>query len=419
MKTKIEQRLALYNVGVFALVLIVFSTIIYSMVREGFLSDMRRDLVQMADGVVSSIDYNSKTDEEPLPDLIVSELPNSASASLMDMRLQWFRANGSLAIEKGNFELQKPLNVGGGFEFQAKPKAIIYTKLVRVEGKLLGYARVAQPMVEFDRLMNYLRDGLVLGVLAASAVSGIGIRLLISKSMQPIYDNIQALKQFTADASHELRTPVTAIRTNSSVALKYADGMRESDREKFETILSSSRQMGGLIEDMLKLENSESHIAARGEQQSSRNVGAIFADTRSVLSWLQREKEIELVEAIGADLKAKASDEDILLILQNLYENALRYTPRNGKVTVSAKRDGSFLDIRISDTGIGIAENDLTKVFDRFWRADKARTKAEGGSGLGLAITKNIVERLGGSITVVSELGKGSVFKVRLPAADI
>ena len=405
------------NVSVFGLVLIIFSAILYLVVREGFLSDMRKDLVLMADGVVSSIDYESTTDEEPLPDLIVSELPSSASESLMDLRLQWFNQTGKLAIEKGNLALTMPLNTEGGFEFQEKPKALLYTKVVRINDSLLGYARVAEPLAEFEQMMSRLRDGLLVGILLASVVSGIGIKVLIARSMQPVYEIIRTLKQFTADASHELRTPVTAISTNSSVALKYAEGMRESDREKFAMILSASQQMRKLIDDLLKLESSESAKSQKSENVMSRDFAEVFDDVRSMLSWLQREKEIELETAISADLRAEATEEDVSIILQNLYENALRYTPRDGKVSISINKTRALIEIHLRDTGIGISQNDLPKVFERFWRADKARSKAEGGTGLGLAITKSIVDRVGGSISVQSEVGKGTAFTVRLPAS--
>lgn len=263
--------------------------------------------------------------------------------------------------------------------------------------------------------MEHIELGLILGVLCASAISGFGISLLISKSMQPLYDNIAQLKQFTSDASHELRTPVAAIDANSSVALKYPDGMRESDKEKFEMIQNATRQMGNLVNDLLQLEITDLRENPIGEP--SREVSQVVDDVRKMFSWLATEKGIEVNVKVEPDLFVKMDDSDLVKVVRNLLENALRYTPNGGSVSVSAFSDRSDIVIKVTDTGIGISASDLSKVFDRFWRADKARSRSAGGNGLGLAITKAIVTRFGGTIEVESKVDIGSIFTVRLPVA--
>lgn len=415
MKNKIEKRLALYNIAVFASVLIAFSAILYLVVRDGFYTDLRTHLKQMADGVVSSIDYEHDDRATPLPDLIVSELPSSQSRSLQELRLQWFDPSGKLSIEKGSLILEMPLKKEGGYETQENPRAMVYTRSVVVDNKLLGYARVGQPLAGLERSMEHIELGLILGVLCASAISGFGISLLISKSMQPLYDNIAQLKQFTSDASHELRTPVAAIDANSSVALKYPDGMRESDKEKFEMIQNATRQMGNLVNDLLQLEITDLRENPIGEP--SREVSQVVDDVRKMFSWLATEKGIEVNVKVEPDLFVKMDDSDLVKVVRNLLENALRYTPNGGSVSVSAFSDRSDIVIKVTDTGIGISASDLSKVFDRFWRADKARSRSAGGNGLGLAITKAIVTRFGGTIEVESKVDIGSIFTVRLPVA--
>ena len=149
MFNKTELRLALYNVGVFALVLIIFSAIIYCAVLEGIHGELRNDLTHMADGVISSIDFDEDEKEQPdsaAPDLIESVLPDSATQSLTEMGLQWFDRRGHLVKEKGNCKITLPLNTGAAFEEQQFPHAMIFTKSAFLGNQLLGYARVAQPM---------------------------------------------------------------------------------------------------------------------------------------------------------------------------------------------------------------------------------------------------------------------------------
>ncbi len=415
MKNKIEKRLALYNIAVFASVLIAFSAILYMVVRDGFYTDLRAHLKQMADGVVSSIDYAHDDRATPLPDLIVSELPSSQSLSLQELRLQWFKPDGTLSIEKGSLILEIPLKKEGGYQLQENPRAMVYTRSVIVDNKLLGYARVGKPLADLDRNMEHIELGLVLGVLCASAISGFGIFLLISKSMQPLYDNIARLKRFTSDASHELRTPVAAIDANSSVALKYPDGMRESDKEKFEMIQSATRQMGSLVNDLLQLELTD--LRENTVSEPIRELSLVLEDVRKVFSWLATEKGIQIKLEVEPNLFVKMDESDLVKVVRNLMENALRYTPNGGSVNVSAFGDRSDVVIKFTDTGIGISPSDLPKVFDRFWRADKARSRSAGGNGLGLSITKAIVTQFNGTIEVESKVDIGSIFTVRLPSA--
>ncbi|MBX3075136.1 ATP-binding protein [Candidatus Obscuribacterales bacterium] len=417
MKRSLERKLAIYNTAVFAAVLIAFSSVLYLVVREGFYNDVRSHLERMTDGVISSIDYDREDHEEPLPDLIVSQLPASASESLADMRLQWFDKNQKLRIEKGALSVSMPLIIDGGFQTQDKPHAMLFTKAVIVNGALLGYARVAQPLSDLERAMNHLQFGLAISVVFASILSGLGITFLTSKSLQPVYQSIETLKQFTADASHELRTPVTAISANSGVALKYDEGMRESDREKFKMISSASSQMDHLVTALLQLSRLDNKLAE--PRTAPQDVGKLLREVCDLTRWLAKEKDIHVVSSMAENLYVESEEDELRQVFQNLVENALRYTPNGGRVEISAERKNSVIEVSVSDTGIGISQDDLQKVFERFWRADKARSRQHGGSGLGLSITQAIVAKIGGSIDVQSKVDIGSTFTVRLRAAAI
>lgn len=426
MFNRLEVRLACYNVAVFAAVLLAFCLVMYGAVVEGLYEDIRSDLSRLADATVSSIDYDevdAKEHREPAPDLIAEGLSDPSLQSLKDLRLQWFDTRGNLVIEKGSFQLNTPLWKSRGFQFQDKPRGMLFTKPVFMQGQLLGYVRVGQTLDEADRAVQHFLLAMLFGVGTASVVSGVGITFLIRKAMQPLYKNIKQLRQFTADASHELRTPVTAIVTNSSVALRNSDGMRDADRVKLTAILSASQQMATLVDELLQLDRLDSKQP--GDVFVATNpvdVSDILEGLRQLLTPLAESGALSVEWRIEPGLAVLGSPDDLRSIFTNLIENAIRYTPAQGTVRVSAAgaRQGAFVNVTITDTGVGIRESDLPRIFDRFWRGETARSAFPTGSGLGLSIAKLLVDQLGGTIRVLSNAGShntGTTFVVELPSA--
>ena len=228
--------------------------------------------------------------------------------------------------------------------------------------------------------------------------------------------SVSQLRQFTADASHELRAPLALIYTAAEFSLR-RERPREDLVEALEKILRESRHTTSLVDSLLLLARADS-----GED----NLQAPVAINVSSLCQDAADRAAELASAKGitvsTDLRSTSivvdGDETALRrLLLILVDNAVKYTPAGGRVNVRLALEKDAALIRISDTGIGIAAADLPHVFDRFWRADKVRSRATGGTGLGLAIARWIVDRHGGTIVVSSELGKGSTFTVTLPLA--
>jgi two-component system, OmpR family, heavy metal sensor histidine kinase CusS len=228
--------------------------------------------------------------------------------------------------------------------------------------------------------------------------------------------SVSQLRQFTADASHELRAPLALIYTAAEFSLR-RERPREDLVEALEKILRESRHTTSLVDSLLLLARADS-----GED----NLQAPVAINVSSLCQDAADRAAELASAKGitvsTDLRSTSivvdGDETALRrLLLILADNAVKYTPAGGRVNVRLALEKDAALIRISDTGIGIAAADLPHVFDRFWRADKVRSRATGGTGLGLAIARWIVDRHGGTIVVSSELGKGSTFTVTLPLA--
>ncbi|MDP2858756.1 MAG: ATP-binding protein [Bacillota bacterium] len=225
-------------------------------------------------------------------------------------------------------------------------------------------------------------------------------------------DAFRRQRQFTADASHELRTPLTAIKGQIDVALQ-----RQRDpaayRQVLQVVNEEVDRMIRLVGSLLTLARADAgQIPLAFEAVSLPDVvGAAVEQVRPVAG--ERGIELQLVSSPAVTLRA---DEDLLLqLLLNLLDNAIKYTPAGGQVIVGWNVGAVQVELWVRDAGIGIASEHLPHLFDRFYRVDKARSRAEGGAGLGLAISRWIAEAHGGSISVESAPGEGSTFTVTLP----
>jgi OmpR-family two-component system manganese-sensing sensor histidine kinase len=278
--------------------------------------------------------------------------------------------------------------------------------------QLIGYVRASQSLAEFDENLHKLDLGIGCGIVLALVFSGVGGVILTSVAMQPIEESFQRLKQFTADASHELRSPLMAIKSNAAVALKYSEEIRLTDCEKFQAIASAANQMTRLTEDLLFLARNDQVLTS---QRDVINLGEVLNNLVQLHHTQAQAKQIYLHADIPDNLYILGDHLEITRLFANLIDNALQYTPIAGSLTIQGKHTSADLYINVKDTGIGIAPEHLNQVFERFWRADQARSYRDSGSGLGLAIAQSIAQTHNGLITVTSQLGVGSCFTVRLP----
>lgn len=220
--------------------------------------------------------------------------------------------------------------------------------------------------------------------------------------------------ELVGDVAHELRTPITTLTGYLEGLL---DGVVEPSPETWAKLHTESLRLRRLVDDLQELSRAEA-------RQISLHITRISPE--SILSAAQErvapqfaEKGLALHVASGADLPAVSADSDrAVQVLTNLLTNALRYTAAPGRVEVSAMREGDMLAFQVRDTGVGIAPEDLPRVFERFYRVEKSRTRALGGSGIGLTIAKALVEAMRGTMRVESAgLGQGSIFTFTLPIA--
>jgi len=224
--------------------------------------------------------------------------------------------------------------------------------------------------------------------------------------------SFESMRRFVADASHELRTPISVIRGEADVALSH-DRSAAEYKESLAIVLDESRRLSRLVDDLLNLARADAgHV--RLQTQDFYFNDLLTECCRSVQS-LAAARKIQLEYRPAGDVPFHGDEELLRRLVVNLLDNAIRYTPSGGKVSAEIVANGSDVSIRVADTGIGIPADAAPHVFDRFYRADKARSRADGGFGLGLAIVKWIAECHSGAVAFHSQPEAGSVFTVTLP----
>lgn len=222
-------------------------------------------------------------------------------------------------------------------------------------------------------------------------------------------------RRFTADASHELRTPLTAIKGQVEVALE-RDRDAESYREVLRSVNADADRMIRLVGSLLTLARADAGQVAI--QREDVDIGTVVSDAVDHVRPEADRAGVSLEVRPGNDVRVMADPDLILQLTLNLLDNAVKYTgARRGSVEVSWRNSGGYAELVVSDTGPGISAEHLSRIFDRFYRVDTARSRADGGAGLGLSISRWIAEAHGGSIHAESSPGEGSRFTVRLPAA--
>lgn len=239
----------------------------------------------------------------------------------------------------------------------------------------------------------------------------------LSDTLNEMLDRIESaflrVRQFTADASHELRTPVSLIRTESELALRRSRGEAEY-RESLRHILNEAERTTLLIEQLLELARADSGREAVDLQPV--DLGMILQSVADNWGQVAAIRNLEFSSDIRDPILSVLGDETLLRRLADiLLDNALKYTTSPGSVRLVLEQMEDKAVITVQDSGVGIAQEDQGKIFERFYRVDKARTRGQGGTGLGLSIAQWIVLQHHGSITVQSEPGEGATFRVELP----
>ncbi|HKI48297.1 MAG TPA: ATP-binding protein, partial [Desulfobacteria bacterium] len=237
-----------------------------------------------------------------------------------------------------------------------------------------------------------------------------------NEMMDRLEKSFAQVRQFSSDASHELRTPLTVLKGQSELVLG-----KPRSKQEYQEVLSSNLEeinyMSRILEDLLTLsKGDEGEISLEKEPVE---LGNIIEEVSRQGEILADEKDVKIVLAYLEPVTILGDAHRLKQMVWILIHNAIKFTPGGGEIKITLQDLDDTVYFTIKDTGIGIPEQDLPKIFDRFYRVDKARSRQEGGSGLGLAICKYIVDRHQGTIDVESKLGKGTKFKIRFPKHEV
>ena len=238
------------------------------------------------------------------------------------------------------------------------------------------------------------------------------LALTFNEMMNRLENSFAQMRQFSSDASHELRTPLTVLKGQNELILS-----KQRKPEEYQEVISSNLEeinyMSKVLEDLFVLSKSDENQV--NIDYKPVDLRALVEEVCKHAEILAEEKNIKIIIAFLEPIEIKGDEVRLRQMVWNVLQNGIKYTQQGGELKISLQNEVDFALLTIQDTGIGIPEDDLPLIFNRFYRVDKARTRDEGGSGLGLSICRQIAEAHKGKIEVESKLGVGTRFKIRLP----
>ncbi|HEY9607235.1 MAG TPA: two-component system sensor histidine kinase RppB [Allocoleopsis sp.] len=433
-----RTRLALWYAGVMGLILSVSGFGVYKAIAHAHSVAIDRELKSVAGTLHDSIELKLKQPGR-LEAIVDKLLPNPCLAGSSCMHEQSGSHRHILsAVNQGNYYIRffdtsgRLVAIAGihpeglsqvlNKEFwqtlkdrQGNSYHQISLSLHTQDNRDWGYFQVGRNLKDFNDYLNNVKWILRLGLPTTLILVGVSSWWLAGLAMQPIYKSYRQIQQFTADAAHELRTPLAATQATVESALSIPHLDDNEVQDILDTIWRQNRRLIKLVADLLLLARLEQQAVPQRYQLCCLN--DLVSDLIEEFTALAISKSVTLTSAIRVPnpLNVVGDEEQLYRLVSNLIVNAIQYTSSGGQVTIILDRSDDRALIHVQDTGIGIAPFEQTQIFDRFYRVNSDRSRGTGGSGLGLAIAQAIVQAHQGCLQVESELGQGSTFTIRLP----
>ena len=413
----------LFSFTVFAILLLIFDFIIYNQISISLYKDIDKELyMQKAkyDGEEQSgkttnkaeknknsgkKDYYNIKNLNPRIILVLrnenGEITNKeALGKIYEKYSDTIPFNSQNLMQIYNLKLNDKYNYRAlNFETKNDDGKIMYIQLLaNVDGE--------------EKTLNNLLQMLIIGTIILDTISILASYILSKKMMMPIYNAYKRQTEFVENASHELRTPLTIIQAKQELLLQEPESKIIDKSEDINLTLKETRRLSKMIKELMALARSDSNEYVLNKEEV--NIDELIQEiVKPYTDYAKLEsKTIKLQLSYKKEIKVDKNKITELLII--LLDNAIKYTVENDTITIKTYSKDGKCNIEVADTGIGISDEGLKRVFERFYREDKARTREKGGTGLGLSIAHTIVTRHKGSIKAMHNKPKGTVFLVRI-----
>ncbi len=400
-------RLTAWYIGTYAAILLVLGGGLFLVVARQIRREVDASLqeavqILVRDTRTRAPNWSDATSGLRIPGIALSVL-DSTGAPVLGGTASAVVREAALASAQGEATRQLP----SGAEQVSRARA---RRFRATDGRLFIAVAAADLEDLEDRYTRLISQFSAAAAIALGLVALGGV-FLARKSSAPVESIVEQMREFMADASHELRTPVTVLRTEAEVALARGVGDAES-RRAMEVIASEAARLSGVVEDLLILAGGDGQVI--DVERTATFLDDIVSDAVSAFGTVARQRNVSLTLAHYEEAPVSGSIVLLRRLVSALLDNAIKYTPEGGRVTVSVRVEDDVVRVEVADTGIGITADALPRVFDRFYRTERARAAAQ-GTGLGLPIARWIAEAHDGRLTIVSSLDKGTVVTLLMP----
>jgi two-component system sensor histidine kinase CiaH len=412
MFNNIRRRLVILNTVVFLLVLTVLSSLLYVHMRYRLFHDTD-EILKQAENRIQSFHNQAELLRSDYPDpqqderttylfwnaqgQLIGQSPKQSFS--LDIANQFKDPQDALTLrtvtaDKRSYRVQQ-------FPNHNRSSSTIVT---------IGIVRSLE---DVKSTLRSLMWDIAAGIIAGVVISIFAGLFLAGRALIPIRNSWEKQQRFVADASHELRTPAAIIYARTELLLRHPTHSIEQESPNIAVILKESKRMSKLLDDLLTLARSDSNQLQI--QSSVIALDSLLRELSEQFRLLASTKGIDIITELQEPLSLWGDEGRIRQLLIILLDNALKYTPSSGRIEVAGRNQSNFVYISVSDSGCGIAEDELPHIFERFYRGDKVRSRAEGGTGLGLSIAQWIVEEHGGVIRIDSKVITGTKVELLFP----